>query len=87
MQGHFIHLLIGSSVMVASFLLMTCVGRPHWIYAIGLAGSVLHLIGVFHVEVFNIPNLFLDLFGVTLVCISSAIILRNSIARMNGGHA
>ena len=79
MQGHSIHLLIGSSVMVVSFLLMTCFGRSRGIFAIGLAGSLLHLMSSLPLGIFNAPSLFLDLSGVALMCIPAVWMLCRSV--------
>ena len=87
MQNLAVPLTVGASVLVVSFLIMTCLPRWRRIYAIGLVGSVLHLIGVIRWQVFHSNFLLLDLAGVALMCIAGFWTLGRAIIQMKGRQA
>ncbi|WP_213806063.1 hypothetical protein [Granulicella sp. dw_53] len=85
MQNH-ASLILGAFVIAISFLVMASLPPRRWIYAIGFAGSLMHLIGVTFFN--NIYALcFLDLPGVLLMCVTGVWALRNGIAQMKRSQA
>jgi hypothetical protein len=62
-----IHLVVGSCIIAASFLLMACLPPRRRIYTLGFIGSLMHLIAV--IRFYDRPLSFLlDIPGVVLMC-------------------
>jgi hypothetical protein len=88
MSNHSVLLITSASLLLLSFLIMTCVvPRWRWIYAIGLVGSVMHLMGVIRWQIFHDSFLFIDLSGVALMGIAGFWSLGRAINKEKRRHA
>jgi hypothetical protein len=86
-MSHSVHLIVGSSLIALGFLVMTCIAPQRRWVAVGLMGSVLHLIGVIRSQLYQDPSLALDLTGVALIGISFLWMLRRAITDTKRRHA